>query len=300
MSQPLPVLQLLFASFLFGASNVAQKLVFEDLDAWSSLGFRGFFAILVLAPVAIFELRRLNLPFLAVFKASVPVAVFFFLGMTAQLFGATQTSATNVGFLINTCVVFTPFLLWIMTGERPTLAIVATAAVCFIGVTVLSGSAPTAFSIGDMFCIVSAMGYAGWIIALCRTMSDVKAPVTVTIVQWVAPAIIGLAIGGPALEVANVVAQLPNLLFLGMIVGGFGFMLAAKAQERLSPCTAAVCYSMEAVFGALVAFVWSGETLTTLGMVGAAITLSSIVLVQCVPATERVRTVQVRIEPRFV
>lgn len=299
MSRSTPVLQLLFAAFLFGASNVVQKLVFEDLDAWSSLGMRGLLACLALAPVAVFEMRRSGFGFARVFIESLPVSLFFFGGMTAQLLGATQTSATNVGFLINTCVVFTPFLMWLISGQRPTRAVLSAAAMCFAGVALLSGSMPAAFGWGDTLCVLSALCYAAWIISLGRVMGRVQAPVTVTMLQWVLPAVAGLAISGGSLSVSAVSAQLPNLLFLGVVVSAFGFMLAAKAQEKLAPCAAAMCYSTEAVFGALVAYAAFNETLSVAGAVGAAMTLVSIVLVQCMPVREARSMVSMRIEPRF-
>ncbi len=304
MTHPLPILQLLFAALLFGASNVVQKLIFVDLDAWSSLGLRGLFACLALAPVAVFELRRFGLKLGQVARISFPVSLFFFVGMLTQLLGAEQTSATNVGFLINTCVVFTPFLIWVLTGQRPSATVLSATALCFIGVALLSGSMPTAFGAGDLWCVVSALSYAAWIISLGKVMRVVNTPVTVTALQWLVPAVVGLSVGGDAINATVFAKQLPNLLFLGVIVGAFGFMLAAKAQEKLPPCTAAVCYSTEAVFGAIVAYAWVGESLSQMGIAGAAMTLASILLVQCVPVgkieSRKVQQSYQRIEPRLV
>jgi drug/metabolite transporter (DMT)-like permease len=302
MSKLPAVSQLLLASFLFGASNVAQKAVFTDLDAWSSMGFRGLFAALALLPFVLTEKREANQCTVSVVKASLPVMVWFFFGMTFQLIGATQTSVTNVGFLINTCVIFTPFLNWAFAGTRPSTAVCLSCLLCFAGVVMLSGGTPESFGRGDVFCLLSAMSYAAWIIALGKTMQSAKAPMLVTLLQWVAPAFVGLAVGAGSYSVQAVTNQLPNLLFLGVVTSGLGYVLAARAQQHLPSCTAAVCYSAEAVFGALLAYAWFGETLGPIAMAGAALTLASIVLVQCNPIQffKSTSSLQVRIEPRFV
>ena len=292
---------LLFATFLFGASNVAQKAVFADLDAWSSLGFRGLFALLALLPFAVMETRKADHNTAQVIKAARPVMLWFFCGMTFQLLGAAQTSATNVGFLINTCVIFTPFMSWMLSGSKPSVAVCLSSLLCFAGVALLSGGAPQSFGWGDAFCLLSAICYSAWIVALGKTMRSVKAPLLVTALQWAAPAAIGLILGAGNYTLQSVTVQLPNLLFLGVVVSGFGFVLAAKAQEKLPSCTAAVCYSAEAVFGAVLAYAWFAETLGPVALAGAVLTLASIVLVQCTPCllSQAAKPAMLRIEPRF-
>jgi drug/metabolite transporter (DMT)-like permease len=296
-----PIFVLAFATLLFGASNVVQKMVFVSLDAWTSLGCRGLLACLALLPFAGQELRRTRIAFSEVLQAALPVSIWFTLGMSFQVLGAEHTTATNVGFLINTCVVFTPFIVWALTGERPGLRIWLSVAACFAGLVLLTGNLPHRLGLGDMLCLASAIGYSAWIISLGRAMAHTPAPITVTCMQWLAPTVAGLYLGQQSTDAAALMSQAPMLIFLGVVVGGVGFMLAAKAQASLAVCTAAMVYSLEAVFGALLARVFLAEDLSSTGWIGAALTLTSIVFVQCNPLEKLwgTKPTLVRIEPRL-
>jgi drug/metabolite transporter (DMT)-like permease len=291
------VLTLLFATLLFGSSNVVQKSVLGSLDLWSALGYRGSIAFLVLLPFAVRELRQLSLGGRDVLVAGGPTAIWFTLGMVSQMLGAGLTSATNLGFLINMCVIFVPLLVWIQSGRLPSSFVAGIALLCFLGASIMTGSAPTSFGIGDAFCVVSALSYSGWIIALGRLMRTANVPVTITCLQWLGPACIGVALSPhDSVAMANAVAVGGELLFLGVVVSGVGFLLAARAQKYLTASTAAVCYSMEAVFGAVIAAVWLHERLSLTGLFGAALVLASIVLVQLEPRPLPQRE---RVEPRL-
>jgi drug/metabolite transporter (DMT)-like permease len=297
-----PINILVFATFLFGASNVAQKAVFSSLDAWTSMGYRGALAFLVLAPFALRELRRVRVSAICAISESLPVCFWFLLGMSFQLLGAEQTSASNVGFLINTCVVFTPLIVWGMTGACPAPRIWLSVAMCFGGVVMLTGGMPQAFAMGDAICLASALAYAAWIVALGRAMSRVSMPITVACLQWFAPAIAGLALGEQVTDATALLPQIHILVFLGVVVSGLGFALAAKAQTILPACTVAVVYALEAVFGAGLAQVFLGEQFTALSFVGAMVTLASTIVAQCNPLAfwQRRNANYIRIEPRLL
>lgn len=260
----------------------------KSLDVWSSLGLRGLVAFFALLPFAIVEVIHLRSSFATVVKAVLPVAFWFTLAITLQLAGAKQTSATNVGFLINTCVVLTPFVVWVFSGSRPPWFVWVSCLTCLVGIGMLSGGAPTSFNAGDALCLGSAVAFSGWIVALGKAMRTVNAPMLLTAFAWAAPAMIGLALGGSSATLESVASQIPNILFLGVVVGAGGFMLAARAQAQIAPCLAAICYSTEAVFGAIVAYIWLGESMSQLAFYGAGLTLSGMVLVQFAPQCQTV------------
>ncbi len=272
--------QLLVATLLFGSGNVVQKSVFETVDVWSSLGLRGLVAFIVLLPFAFQEAKGLKHVRIAECIGMLQPMAWFTLGMTLQLYGATLTTATNVGFLINMSVVFTPLLCWFLFGHRPGLNVVVASGLCLLGMAMLSGSTIVAFSPGDAYCLLSAVAFSAWMITLSRFMNQLQVPISITCLQWFMPAVIGLVVGAGRTTTPVIVDELPAIVFLGAVAGGFGFLLAARAQANMSAGAAAICYTMEAVFGAAIAFWWLGETLTIAGFAGALLTLSGIVLLQ--------------------
>ncbi len=274
-------LSIVLATLLFGLGNVVQKSIFPAIDLWTGLGLRALVACIFLLPFAARELNRIGEVEIRALRGIPLVALTFCLGAVCQQIGAYFTSATNVGFLINASVVFTPVTLWLI-GREPLPRIVWLAGtLCFIGAALMSGTRHLGFGIGDFMCLLAAMFYGLWIIMLERTTRQINLPATIALAQWGLPALIGLTLGilCEATQIQTVVASLPQLLFLGGIASGAGYLLAAKAQREIPACMAALCYTLEAIFGALFAYAMLGESLTMMGLGGAILILTSIALV---------------------
>ncbi len=274
--------QMLFATMLFGLGNVAQKSLFDDIGMWSALGLRGLIAAMALLPFAMLEMQRLSHTKISTLRHAPAVMVTFAAAITCQQIGAGYTSATNLGFLINASVVFTPVILWLAGKSGLPRFIWPSCALCFVGAGLMAGSSVSAFGFGDIMCLVAAVFYALWMIQLEKLMADVDAPATIAFAQWLLPALGGLAAGAvlettPSTAIAS---ALPELLFLGTLASGLGYMMAAKAQSRMPACIAAICYPLEAIFGAGFAYLLLSEHLSLTGIAGATLIFASILLVQ--------------------
>lgn len=274
-------LLLMAVTVMFGAGNVAHKSVLSELDTWSSLTLRATLAVLVLLPLAMAEWRALGVNRRALLGLLVNPCVAFLAGIVFQSIGAMYTTATNLSFLINLSAIFAPLLCFVLGQCRFSIALVVACFLSLGGTVLMSGGTFGALGIGELCCIGAALSYSWWIYHLPLATSRFNCSALIICAQWVLPAVFGVVMTEQSVtEITSISVQaMLETLFLGLFVSGIAYVGAAKAQAKISPVTAALIYPAEAVFGAIIATFWLGESLTALGFLGAFAILLAIVIV---------------------
>ena len=273
---------LLLAALLWGSGNVAQKTVLEHLGPFTVVGFRGLLAALVVLPIAHGELRRTR-PYAATDRRLLAsVAGLFALATALTQIGFAGTTVTNAGFLINTSTVLTPLLALLVYRTSPRPVVWPAVAMTLSGVWLLGGASLASLSRGDGLCLLAAAIYALWIIQMGVLVQRTGRPILAALAQFTVTAGLGFGAGfvTEPFSAANLTAALPQLLFLGVVSTGIGFLLAAIAQQHTPAADASILMSAESLFGALAATLLLGEALTPVRMLGAALLLVAIILVQ--------------------
>lgn len=111
-------------------------------------------------------------------------------------------------------------------------------------------------------------------------------PVLMTAVQL---AVCGVICTGASLALyglpasGTLAAALPEILFMGLVSKGFAYVLMAIAQQHASATTVAILVSAEAVFGALVAALVLGETLSMVRGIGSLCIILGVVIAARIP-----------------
>jgi drug/metabolite transporter (DMT)-like permease len=287
---------LVAATAIFGLGNVVQKAVLAEMDGWMSLGLRSGLALIVLAPWALAEFNRLGTQRGQLFRLLPLVMLGFTAGIGLQIAGSSLTSATNLGFLINLSVVFTPVLCWLSGQQKLDQRSILSCLVSLIGAALLSQGSPGNLGLGDLLCVGAAIGFAIWIIALQRAASQLKCPALLAFMQSILPMIIGFSMteqSATSLSTLSSSAWMETT-FLGFGASALAYLVAAHAQAKLCSVTAALIYPAEAVFGAVAAVIWLGETLSPLATFGACLTLVSIVIVSLPAGSNRFNSLRWR------
>jgi drug/metabolite transporter (DMT)-like permease len=279
-----PLALLISATVLWGLGNVAQKILLESYWPLTLVSLRCLLGALILLPFALPELRGgASLNALLRNPAAIVSCAAFCVALTLQQFAAGHTSVGNLGFLINLCSVFTPFLIWAVDRVCPGSRIILAAALAFLGAAMISGAGfDMKFGTGDAMCVLVAMAYAVWVVAVDRAVKATKAPAALTAMQLLATGIVG---GAFALAQMGEIALSPllalhYLIFLGIFATGLAFVLSVKAQAFLPACMAASVMNLEAVFSLMGGWLLLGESWTPLAGVGAAIMLTGLWLIQ--------------------
>jgi drug/metabolite transporter (DMT)-like permease len=292
----LAILMLICAALLWGFGNVAQKLVLHDISAPTLLFIRSTIALICLLPLAYGECRQKNIKWRDLKKHGVIIAITalsFALGLACQTIGAQFTTATNIGFIINLCVLFTPLMLYVVFGESMSKLTLVSCVICFVGAVLLTGIHLQHPNLGDALCFIGAIFYAIWIISLDRCLKSIDAPILITAFQFIPTSFFGLALSPQDLQQLGQTSLWPTLLFVSVLSTCVSFLMAAYAQRLVQPVVAGLIYSFEALFGALGAWVVLGEKLTPTALAGGAMMFVSILVCQycvCAGVNRRITT----------
>jgi drug/metabolite transporter (DMT)-like permease len=280
VTRPSAAFMLLVAAFFWGSGNVFNKTVLDHVGPLTAVSLRCLIAALVVTPFAWGEPRvavaRANM------SGSLGVSALFCVAMALQQVAFQTATVTNVSFLVQTCSILTPIIAWFALRERPHARIVCAGMITLVGAFLMTGASFSfaAMNRGDLLCLISAIFYAAWMVALGRHLALFQQPFTISLVQFAVSTavLLPIAIMAEHPQTPALVDAAPQLLVLGLFSTGLAFVLQTCAQQQVSCSTAAIIVSAESLFGAALAYVWLGEQTPALGLAGAALILTGIVI----------------------
>jgi drug/metabolite transporter (DMT)-like permease len=290
-------LMLLLVSVVWGGGFAVQKVVMEKLGPFTFMGMRFAIAALVVLPFAIRELPTVRTASRDSWRDIAIAVLFFVVGTLSQQVGMTVTTVTNAGFLTTLYVVMSPFLAWAIDRVAPRWTVLAAAALSMFGIILLGaktlgGGLVTSLNWGDLTIVGTAFCYAGNIFYISRAMRKVQLPATLACLQGLVTAIfawpVALALEVPTTQA--IVSAAPELIYTGIISGGFAFLLQGIAQRHTPAADAAIIIGSESLWAAIIAYVLVGERISSLGLAGAAAIVLAIILVEAGPYFSSQRT----------
>lgn len=196
-----------------------------------------------------------------------------------QTVGLEHTDASVSGFVTGTYVVLTPLFAAIILRDRvPGVTwIAATLALAGIGVLSLRGAS---FGFGESLTLGAAAVYAVHIITLGRWTTPESAVGLATLQAGVITVVSGLGALPDGITLPSGTGQWSSMLYMALVAGGGALWAQTWAQSQLSATTAAIVMALEPVFAALFAVGFGGETLTGRILLGGALILTAMYLVE--------------------
>jgi drug/metabolite transporter (DMT)-like permease len=239
------------------------------------------FAIAAVVMFALFRRQTLALTRRDL-RIGVVLGTLYGLAQVLQTTGLQHTGASVSGFITGTYVVLTPVLGAVLLRDRvsgPTWVAVALAT---LGLAVLSLRG-VSVGIGEALTLAAAALYALHILALGRWSTPAAALGLSTVQAGVIAgiALVGALPGGITLPSAG--GQWASVLYMALVAGALALWAQTWAQAHLSPTRAAIVMSMEPVFAALFAVWLGGESLTARMLLGGALVLAAMYLVELRP-----------------
>ncbi|MGL5864617.1 MAG: DMT family transporter [Dermatophilaceae bacterium] len=209
-------------------------------------------------------------------------------GVLGALYGAAQvlqtvglqhTDASVSGFVTGSYVVLTPVLGALLLRDRVSRVTWVAVLIAMTGIAVLSLRG-VAIGTGEVLTLASAVLYAGHIIALGRwsTPSAAVGLATVQAAVIAMVASVGAIPGGVTLP--SGAASWSALLYLALGAGAFALWAQTWAQAHLTATRAAIVMALEPVFAAFFAVLLGGESLTARMLLGGALVLAAMYLVE--------------------
>jgi drug/metabolite transporter (DMT)-like permease len=206
-------------------------------------------------------------------KAGLELGFWLFASFATQLIGLFYTTSNRSAFITALNVIFVP-ILWALAGHRVRILIWAAAGMALVGCGILSfdGTQP---NLGDLWTLGTAISYAIYIIRL--EIHSPKFPAISLATAQLIPILIFSAIWmllDPAARSMKL-SQIPWvwMLFLSIAATAGVICLQAVGQRMIDAPQAAVIYTLEPVFAAIIGYFMLNEVLGTRGLIGAAMIL---------------------------
>ena len=273
---------LLLVTVVWGSSFIVVKNVVQDSPPLAFLFFR-FLLAAVVSGLLVFGRRRTP----GLLRDGAVIGAFLAGGMTLQVLGQVETTASKAAFLTGLSVVMTPFAAFARTRALPSLENgvgIVLAGLGFFLLTFPAKGGP--INRGDLAIFGCAILFAFYIVEMA-VRTSAHDPFWLTVVQLsvvaatAAVLAVGARVAGAPLELRPIVWHggfLRAVLYLGTIGTVGTFLSQAWAQRHMSATHAAIIFALEPVWAALLAAWLLHERLGSRAGWGGAMVLAGIVV----------------------
>ncbi len=218
-------------------------------------------------------------------KLGLVIGLFVAGGIFLQTIGLAYTTPSNSAFFTVTNVIMVPFVVWAMYRQKPVKKVILCVPLCILGVMVLSGLLQTGltFNAGDVLTLLSALCMAFMITLLSKTPKGMHYQISVTCAALMQSAVSGIVL--LATQDFVITATDPAWVIIGVLFMAIPQMflmncLQYKAQQYIDATPAALIMTMESVFGTVFSVLFGIEAFTLTMLVGGALIIASVVIMQ--------------------
>ena len=206
------------------------------------------------------------------------IGLFLALAFIGLVLGIRCTTASNQSFLVGACVLFVPFLVWIISGHRPNRFSVGGALLATGGIALLTLDRSFSMNKGDLLSILCSISYACHMVAI-EKLGREGDPIASTIIQFAVTAICFVMLTGvfESFHIELTPKLWKALAYLVIVTTVIAFTIQNMAQKYLSSTSAALILTLETAFGGVFAILYLHENLTLKMLLGCLIILAGII-----------------------
>ncbi len=247
------------AAFIWGSSFFIMKNALDELPVQYLLALRFTMGAVLLGVLGWKKWRLFTPDYL--WRGAVMGALLY-LAYTVQTYGLALTTPSKNAFLTSIYCVMVPFLYWLVARIRPDRYNVLAAALCVVGIGLVSLEGDLTVNLGDALTLACAIFYAAHIVAVAK-LSQKRDIYLLTVFQFAFSALFAWT-GGLALETFPAAALtrsevLLPLLYLGVMATAVALLFQNVGEAWSDPSSAAVILSLESVFGVLCSALFAGD-----------------------------------------
>ncbi|HEY1397776.1 DMT family transporter [Roseateles sp.] len=280
-------LLLTLIAMIWGSAFVAQAHGMESLGPMMFTGIRFLIGALVVLPLIVRERRA---PGATVLRGGdalkiMGLGTLLTTGAALQQIGIQYTSVTNAGFLTALYVPLVPLLGWLVLRHLPHWSVWPGALACLVGAFLLSGAHELNVGVGDAWVIASSLPWAVHVLLVGMVADRMNSPFTVAGGQFLFCGVVALAWGlyFESWSWTAIQAAAWPILYTGVLSVGVAFTGQVVAQRYAHAADAAIILSSETLFAAVFGYVMMGERLNGAGLLGCALILGAMLLIQLLP-----------------
>ena len=283
----------IITSILWGSAFVAQDMGMDFIGPHTFNVGRFFVGFLTLLPFFfIFEFKRIKIK--KINKRKVTHFLFFLgfvlaIGQELQQISLIYTDVANTGVFTVFYVLVVPVISYFVFSKKMHWSIWPAVFICLIGGLLLSELKNTSVRLGDSLGILSAVCWGIHILLIRKTIDFFNFPITIAMSQCFVACLILIPsmcfFEDPTFD--NILKDSYEILYVGVLSSGLAFLLQTYSLQNISPAPAAIVFSLEGVFAAILAWLILDQFLNEIKILGIFLILSAVIFSQLMPIYDK-------------
>jgi drug/metabolite transporter (DMT)-like permease len=263
---------LLYCAVTWGATFFIVKEALSGIHPVAMVAYRFLAAALILAPGLIWVKPARGWHFLEGAGLSVLLAALYL----SQTLGLRYTSAANSGFITGLFIFFVPVLSLLLGLQRVSRFQWGCVCLAGAGLWLVTGGLE-GLNQGDALTLVSALAYAGHLLAMDFSMKRGANALVLSFQQFWMTGVFSLVVmflaGIPPGPVSP--AAWKAVIFLAALPTCSAFLVQSVCQRRVPPLKVSLIFSLEPAFAALFAWTLGGEIFRPWALAGGSLILAA-------------------------
>lgn len=201
-----------------------------------------------------------------------------------QTVGLAYTTPSKNAFITGAYVVCVPFILWLLTKEKPKIITYISSLICFIGIGFLSLEGKLGMEYGDLLTLISALFFALQIAVVGAFIKD-KNPIVINGFQMLSGGLLTLVLNIIFEDFSIITTrmnsiQIYSISFLIICNTLIAYLVQTISQKYVPSSTASLILSTEILFGAITSVIFMGENLTLKMVIGGLLIFASVIIAE--------------------
>lgn len=189
----------------------------------------------------------------------------------------------RAGFITSLYVILVP-VFSIFIGKRTNLFVYLGVIIALMGVYMLCFSEGIGgLYLGDVLVFLCAITFTFHIMAIDKYVpvtGGIKLSIMQLAVSGAVSAVLSLIFELGSINIGNIIAAAPQLLFVGVMSSGVAYTLQISGQKYAEPAVASIIMSLESIFAALGGWLISGNALAVNELIGCGLVFVAIIVAQ--------------------
>ena len=293
MSKPVSIISALLCTFIWGTTFIAQETGMEKIGPYTFNAVRFFVGFVALIPIyLIIEKSKTKKIILKdkkkFFYLSILIGIFLFLASVFQQVALLYTDVANAAFFTIFYVPMVPIIVFFLFKKNIHWSVWPSAILCVIGGYLLTNFQDATIRLGDSLVVICAIFWALHIIFIGKIIEEFNAPILIGLIQTLVVSFcsIILSLIFEELIIENILIHKFQILYAGILSGGFAFVLQIYAQKNITPAPAAIIFSLEGVFATIAAWIILNQLLNFNNILGCIFILFGVLFSQLLPISE--------------
>ena len=295
MSRQLSLLSAFICTLIWGTTFIAQDSGMDEIGPYTFNSVRFFVGFLVLLPFfLVIEKKKFVTEFNKNRKLflylSISIGIFLFFGTALQQVALLYTDVANAAFFTIFYVPMEPLIVFIIFKKKVHWSVWPSVILCVIGGYLLTNFYDASVRKGDFLVVVGALFWSLHIIFVGELVNKFDLPITVGLVQTFIVSFLSAIIGlnFETFVIEKIIMEKYEILYAGILSGGFAFVLQIYAQKNIKPAPAAIIYSLEGVFATIAAWFLLNQILNLNNILGCFFILIGVIISQIMPEIKKI------------